>query len=84
MRCLSYIRGLLAGSACLLASQSAMAHVAFDDGNEVLVLTPGETVTLAWHVVISHDTLAHHLEFVPTPDAAPETIVRDLPPEGAA
>jgi hypothetical protein len=69
--------GVLAASACLLASQTASAHVAFlaEPG---LVLTPGKTVTLEWVDTIPHDTLGYDLELYTDLNAAPESIVSGL------
>ncbi len=64
----------------LLAPRVASAHVAFmvDPDTE---FNPGETVTLHWVDTIQHNTLAYHLEFLLSPDAAPETIARDISPD---
>lgn len=80
MASFSGIRGILCGGACLLTTQTALAHVAFV-AEEQLILTPGETVTLQWYDVVPHDTIAYHLEFLLEPDAEPESIVRDLAPD---
>jgi hypothetical protein len=68
---------LFAITSCLCSTASA--HVVFTDLQPNMGFLAGSVVSIAWVDSITHQTVAYHLEFIPS-DGATAVPIADLPP----
>lgn len=72
---------LAAVAAGSLVSKNAWAHVGFDGLQPGATFVAGTTAEIRWVDLITHDTTAYHLSFIPSTGAAGVPIADFLPTE---